>query len=106
MLLKLDMASRVPIYMQIRDQVVLGIASGELAPGEKLPTARRIAGTGMSSLLEGRFTVEGYENVRISLDPREAPFIAIEYDGASRIFNLATPEQTTALYDEILEAAA
>lgn len=43
MLLKLDMASRVPIYMQIRDQVVLGIASGELAPGEKLPTIRALA---------------------------------------------------------------
>lgn len=73
---------------------------------DELPTARRIAGTGMSSLLEGRFTVEGYANVRISLDPREAPFIAIEYDGLTRIFNLATPEETTALYDEILEAAA
>lgn len=73
---------------------------------DELPTARRIAGTGMSSLLEGRFTVEGYENVRISLDPREAPFIAVEYDGLTRIFNLGTPEETTALYDEILEAAA
>ena len=38
MLLKLDMASKVPIYLQIRNQIVLGIASGELPPGEKLPT--------------------------------------------------------------------
>ena len=43
MLLKLDMASKVPIYMQIRNQIVLGIASGELAPGEKLPTIRALA---------------------------------------------------------------
>ena len=43
MLLKLDMSSRVPIYMQIRNQIVLGIASGELAPGEKLPTIRALA---------------------------------------------------------------
>lgn len=43
-LLKLDMSSRVPIYMQIRNQIVLGIASGELAPGEKLPTIRALAG--------------------------------------------------------------
>ena len=42
-LLKLDMSSRVPIYMQIRNQIVLGIASGELAPGEKLPTIRALA---------------------------------------------------------------
>ena len=42
-MLKLDMASKVPIYMQIRNQIVLGIASGELAPGEKLPTIRALA---------------------------------------------------------------
>ncbi len=43
MLLKLDMASDMPIYLQIRNQIVLGIASGELAPGEKLPTIRALA---------------------------------------------------------------
>ena len=43
MLLRLDMASRTPIYMQIRNQVVLGIAAGELAPGEQLPTKRAVA---------------------------------------------------------------
>ena len=43
MLLRLDMASRTAIYMQIRNQVVLGIAAGELAPGEKLPTIRALA---------------------------------------------------------------
>ena len=43
MLLKLDMASKVPIYLQIRNQIVLGIASGELPPGEKLPTIRALA---------------------------------------------------------------
>lgn len=43
MLLRLDMASRTPIYMQIRNQVVLGIAAGELAPGERLPTIRALA---------------------------------------------------------------
>ena len=43
MLLQLDFSGRLPIYMQIRDQIVLGIASGELAPGEKLPTIRALA---------------------------------------------------------------
>ena len=43
MLLRLDMASRTPIYMQIRNQVVLGIAAGELVPGERLPTIRALA---------------------------------------------------------------
>ncbi len=43
MLLKLDFAADKPIYMQIRDQIVLGIARGELAAGEKLPTIRALA---------------------------------------------------------------
>ena len=70
----------------------------------ELPEARRIAGTGMSTLLEGRFTVEGYENVRISLNPQSPPFIAVVTGDMSRIFSLETPEETEAFYSEILEA--
>lgn len=43
MLLQLDFSSAVPIYMQIRNQVVLGIADGSLPPGERLPTVRALA---------------------------------------------------------------
>ncbi len=43
MLLKLDFGSEVPIYMQIRNQIVLGIAQGQLRPGERLPTIRALA---------------------------------------------------------------
>ena len=43
MLLRLDFSSGVPIYQQIRNQVVVSIASGELEPGEKLPTIRALA---------------------------------------------------------------
>jgi DNA-binding transcriptional regulator YhcF (GntR family) len=43
MLLQLNFASSVPIYMQIRNQIILGIASGSLPPGEKLPTVRALA---------------------------------------------------------------
>ena len=43
MLLKLDFAADKPIYLQIRDQIVLGIARGELTAGEKLPTIRALA---------------------------------------------------------------
>ena len=43
MLLKLDFSSEVPIYQQIRDQVVVAIASGQLVPGDKLPTIRTLA---------------------------------------------------------------
>ena len=43
MLLRLDFSSDVPIYQQIRDQVVVAVASGQLAPGDKLPTIRTLA---------------------------------------------------------------
>ena len=43
MLLKIDMASDTPIYQQIRNQIVLGVAKGELADGESLPTVRQLA---------------------------------------------------------------
>ena len=51
MLLKLDFADDTPIYMQIRNQVVLGIANGKLAPGEKLPPIRTLAAeTGVNTM--------------------------------------------------------
>jgi DNA-binding transcriptional regulator YhcF (GntR family) len=43
MLLELDFSGSVPIYMQIRNQIVMGIADGRLMPGERLPTIRALA---------------------------------------------------------------
>src|SRR5690554_2923189 len=43
MLLRLDMSSTVPIYLQLRNQIVLGIGSGKLKPGQSLPTVRQLA---------------------------------------------------------------
>jgi GntR family transcriptional regulator len=39
----LDTASGVPVYRQIMDQVMGGIAAGALKPGEQLPTVRQLA---------------------------------------------------------------
>ena len=43
MLLHLDFHCDVPIYVQIRNQIVLGIAEGKLVAGEKLPTIRALS---------------------------------------------------------------
>lgn len=43
MLIQLDMASDIPIYVQLRNQIVMGIGRGELKMGEKLPTVRQLA---------------------------------------------------------------
>lgn len=43
MIIALDMTSSVPIYVQLRNQIVTGIGRGELKAGEKLPTVRQMA---------------------------------------------------------------
>lgn len=43
MILQIDFESDQPLYAQIRDQVVIGIAAGLLQPGESLPSVRRLA---------------------------------------------------------------
>lgn len=43
MIISLDMKSDIPIYVQLRNQIVTGIGKGELKAGENLPTVRQLA---------------------------------------------------------------
>lgn len=43
MIIAINEYSDIPIYIQIRDQIVLGISDGRLVPGEQLPTVRGLA---------------------------------------------------------------
>lgn len=43
MILKIDFSADIPVYRQIRNEIVLGIADGRLKPGEKLPSLRTLA---------------------------------------------------------------
>lgn len=43
MILRLDMTSSTPIYVQLRNEIVMGIGRGELSIGEGLPTVRQMA---------------------------------------------------------------
>src|SRR6266542_3251518 len=40
---RLDLHSGVPVYRQIIDQVLAGMAAGILTPGDQLPTVRQVA---------------------------------------------------------------
>ena len=42
-MLRLDLASRVPVYEQIANGLRAELVSGEFAPGEKMPTVRELA---------------------------------------------------------------
>ena len=79
MLLRLDFSSQVPIYRQIRDQIVVGIASGELSPGEKLPAIRALAeqsGVNMMTVSKAYSLLkqEGF----IKLDRRKGAVISLD----------------------------
>ena len=43
MILKIDMASEVPIYQQVRDEIISLIGIGDLLQGDELPTVRSLA---------------------------------------------------------------
>ena len=44
MLLQINFESDMPIYEQLRRQIIIGIASGKLKLGEELPSVRQLGG--------------------------------------------------------------
>ncbi|MFC0301303.1 GntR family transcriptional regulator [Virgibacillus soli] len=42
MLIKIDFESDAPIYTQLKNEIIAGIAKGELVPGEALPSVRSL----------------------------------------------------------------
>ncbi|MEJ5285426.1 MAG: GntR family transcriptional regulator [Brevinematales bacterium] len=43
MFIRIDLTSDTPIYLQIKNEIIRGIATGELKVGDQLPTVRRLA---------------------------------------------------------------
>lgn len=88
MILKFDFSSNEPLYLQLRNQIVLGIGEGRLKPGEKLPTIRALAeesGINMMTVSKAyqMLKQEGY----ITTDRRSGASVA--YKGA-----VSAPENT------------
>lgn len=79
MLLALDFSSEVPIYLQIRNQVVVGISEGKLKPGEKLPTIRNLASeTGVNTMTVNKaYQVLKHEGF-ITADRRQGAVVCVK----------------------------
>ena len=72
MIIKINMKSEIPIYLQLRNQIVMGIGKGEFEEGELLPTVRQMAAVlGINNMTvskayqllksEGFICIPGYE---------------------------------------------
>ena len=81
MLIRIDFNSDEAIYMQLRNQIIMHIASSSLHDGDSLPSVRDLAdeiGINMHTVNKAYATLkqEGY----VKLDRRRGAFISLDYD--------------------------
>ena len=76
MILEIDFNSDEAIYVQLRNQIIMGIACAEFADGESLPSVRQLAqvlGVNMHTVNKA-LREEGY----LKLDRRKGAVISVE----------------------------
>ena len=81
MLVKIDFNSEEAIYMQIRNQIIMGIATSKIHEGDSLPSVRQMAdiiGINMHTVNKA-YAVLREEGI-IHLDRRRGAVIAIDID--------------------------
>ena len=81
MIIEVDFNSDEAIYIQLRNQIVMGIATSQLTVGDSLPSVRQLAdhiGINMHTVNKAYNVLkrEGY----ISLDKRRGAVIALDVD--------------------------
>jgi len=91
MILKIDMSNDIPIYQQIRNQIVFGVAKGELKSGESLPTVRQLAADiGVNPMTvnkayailknEGTIIIDRRHGAKISLKSLDSTTFDVDFD--------------------------
>ncbi|CDA69216.1 MAG: GntR family transcriptional regulator [Clostridium sp.] len=119
MMIEIDFNSDEAIYLQLRNQIILGIATSRFREGEQLPSVRQLAediGINMHTVNKA-YTVlkqEGY----VKVDRRKGAVIAVDEDRMNTISKLReelqvilaksickniSQEEVHALIDEIYE---
>ncbi len=81
MVIKIDFNSEEAIYMQLRNQIILGIASDQFEEGEVLPSVRQLAdmiGINMHTVNKA-YTVLKQEGF-VQVDRRRGAVIALNVD--------------------------
>ena len=85
MIIKIDFNSDVAIYMQLRNQIIIGIAQDEIKDGESLPSVRQLAdelGVNMHTVNKAyaRLREDGY----LKLDRRKGAVVCVSLDTRPR----------------------
>ena len=93
--IQLDFRSGTPIYTQIVEQVKQRVLSGELKPGDQLPTVRALA-------LELRVNFNTVARAYRLLD--EAGIISTQQGRGTFILDVPPPERTDKLRQQALQA--
>ena len=78
-MIQIDFNSDVAIYMQLRNQIILGIATSKIAEGETLPSVRQLAdliGINMHTVNKA-YTVLKQEGF-VSIDRRKGAVVSID----------------------------
>ena len=91
----LDFRSGIPIYTRIVEQVKQQVVSGELKPGDQLPTVRALA-------LESRVNFNTVARAYRLLD--DANIISTQQGRGTFILEIPPPERTDKLRRQALEA--
>ena len=89
MLITVDFNSEEAIYMQLRNQIIMGIATSVIREGDSLPSVRQLAdtvGVNMHTVNKA-YTVLKQEGF-IQLDRRKGAVIAIDVDKARALLEM------------------
>lgn len=85
----IDFNSDEAIYIQLRNQIILGIATSEIREGDNLPSVRELAeniGINMHTVNKA-YTILKQEGF-VKLDRRRGAVIALDYDKIAAIAEL------------------
>ncbi|WP_028309685.1 GntR family transcriptional regulator [Desulfitibacter alkalitolerans] len=88
MIIKIDLQSEIPIYTQLQNSIIEGIVTGELKPGEALPSVRNMAsdiGINMHTvnkaynLLRQEGFIQSHRQKGVVINPDGMPQVTEEY---------------------------
>ena len=85
MIIKIDFNSDEAIYMQLRNQIIVGIAQDEIKDGESLPSVRQLAdelGVNMHTVNKAYALLR--EDGYLKLDRRRGAVVCVAYDTKPR----------------------